>query len=77
MIEPLNQSHTVSSTGSLVDRDLISLNRLGYYHVQAEDMGNGKIRLTGTIPSHDDRAIVVAMARTVAGVTAVAIKLKV
>lgn len=77
MIEPLNQSHTVSSTGSLVDRVLISLNRLGYYHVQAEDMGNGKIRLTGTIPSHDDRAIVVATARTVAGVTAVAIKLKV
>jgi osmotically-inducible protein OsmY len=56
---------------------LVSLNRLGYYHIQAEDLGDGKVRLSGTIASHDERAVVVAAARTVAGVTSIALKLRV
>ena len=60
-----------------MDRVLVSLNRLGYYHIQAEDLGGGKVRLTGTIPSQDDRAIVIAAARTVAGVSSIAVKLKI
>ncbi|MGC6447809.1 MAG: BON domain-containing protein [Rubripirellula sp.] len=56
---------------------MVSLNRLGYYHVQVEELGGGKIRLIGTVPSHDDRAIVVAAARTVSGVCSVSLKLRV
>ncbi|MDB4331905.1 BON domain-containing protein [Rhodopirellula sp.] len=77
MIDQPPLSETVSNTPSLVDRVIISLNRLGYYHVQAEDLGGGKVRLSGTIPSYDERAIVVAVARTVAGVTSIALKLRV
>ncbi|MGC6443301.1 MAG: BON domain-containing protein [Rubripirellula sp.] len=75
--EPSINPHPVSAATSLVDRVLLSLNRLGYYHIQAEDLGGGKVRLSGTIPSHDERAVVVAAARTVAGVTSISLKLRV
>lgn len=77
MFEQTNHPAPVPSSVSLVDRVLVSLNRLGYYHIQAEDLGDGKVRLSGTIASHDERAVVVAAARTVAGVTSIALKLRV
>ena len=77
MIDPTTESSNVSPSPSLVDRVMVSLNRLGYQHVQAEELSVGKIRLIGTVPSHDDRAIVVAAARTVAGVCSVSLKLRV
>ena len=77
MIEQPTQNSSVIPEPSLVDRVIASLNRLGYFHIRAEDLGGGKVRLSGTIPSHDERAIVVAAARTVAGVTAIQIKLRV
>lgn len=77
MIDPTTEASNVSPSPSLVDRVMVSLNRLGYQHVQAEELSVGKIRLIGTVPSHDDRAIVVAAARTVAGVCSVSLKLRV
>lgn len=77
MIDPTTESSNVPPSPSLADRVMVSLNRLGYYHVQVEQLGGGKIRLIGTVPSHDDRAIVVAAARTVSGVCSVSLKLRV
>ena len=46
-----------------------SLRRLGYKNVEVADLGNGQVRLSGSVASDDDRAIVIAAARSVAGVT--------
>ncbi len=48
-----------------------SLQRLGYDNVHVAHLGNGHTRLTGTVPTAADRAIVMAVARAVAGVTTV------
>ena len=48
-----------------------SLQRVGFVNVHVVNLGSGRIRLTGTIPSQGDRAIAVAIARTVAQVHAV------
>ena len=77
VIAPQNAHPPMSDNNHLVERVRHSLNRLGYYHIQAEDLGNGKVRLSGKIRSFEERAIVVAAARTVSGVTSITIKLRV
>ncbi len=46
-----------------------SLTRLGYKNIQVTDLGKGQVKLSGSVASDDDRAIVIAAARSVAGVT--------
>jgi hypothetical protein len=77
VIAPQNDRQPMCDNHQLVERVRQSLNRLGYYHIQAEDLGGGKVRLSGKIRSFEERAIVVAAARTVSGVTSVTIKLRV
>ena len=48
-----------------------SLVRLGYEEIEAIHLGSGHVKLTGSVPSQGDRAIVMAVARAVAGVTSV------
>ena len=52
-----------------------SLQRVGYSDVQVADLGNGQIKLTGTISSEQDRAILLAVARAVVGVRGVVLEL--
>jgi hypothetical protein len=48
-----------------------SLKRLGYSHFQVSDLGEGQIKLLGSVPTEEDRAIVVAITRAVPGVRSV------
>jgi len=61
----------------LIERVRQSLSRLGYPEIQAEYLGEGRVRLLGRVRSFEERAIMVAAARTVSGVTSVSIKLRV
>lgn len=67
----------MSNEQQLVDRVRNTLQRLGYFEIQVEHLGAGKIRLAGKVDSYDERAIVVASVRTVNGVTSVSLKLSV
>jgi osmotically-inducible protein OsmY len=59
----------------LIERVQQSLRRLGYTQIEAEDLGGGRVRLSGKIRSFDERAIMVAAVRTVSGVTSVTLRL--
>lgn len=48
-----------------------SLRRLGYDQVHVAHLGNGHTRLTGSVPTVIDRTIVMAVARSTAGVVTV------
>jgi hypothetical protein len=67
----------MSDSPQLIDRVRQSLHKLGYNHIEAEDLGEGRVRLSGKIRSFDERAIMVAAVRTVSGVTSVTLKLRV
>ena len=66
----------MSDEPRLIQRVRQSLGRLGYTHIEAEHLGDGKVLLSGRIRSFDERAIMVAAVRTVSGVTSVKLKLR-
>ena len=49
-------------------RVIQSLQRVGYEGIQVDDLGDGHVKLQGTTESANDRAIMVSVARAVAGV---------
>jgi hypothetical protein len=53
-----------------------SLSRLGYPHIEARDLGDGKIQLLGKYRTYDERAILVAAVQTVSGVRSISLKLR-
>ena len=52
-----------------------SLKRCGFPEIRVIDLGNGHIKLTGNVPSKDDRGAVLSMALTVPGVSQVSYEL--
>ena len=60
----------------LIDRVKHTLERLGFDEIEVIALGDGRVHLTGTVASTDERALILASARTVTGVKAVSIDLK-
>ena len=50
---------------------MISIRRIGCNGCQVEHLGSGQIAIRGNLASANDRALVIAAIKTVAGVTSV------
>ena len=74
-IRPAAKGSQMESTKECTDlapietRVLRSLRRVGYMHVTVEHRGGGHVRIIGDLTSEGDRAIAMAVARTVTSVT--------